>query len=78
MLYVINGKYYMLRNREYVKVDLKLDDNELSIKPDRTDVIEKNNDIKVKKVLIDDIVRELKNGKSSLSRDSENRNKYDR
>lgn len=78
MLYVINGKYYMLRNREYVKVDLKLDDNELSIKPDRTDVIEKNNDIKVKKVLIDDIIRELKNGKSSLSRDSENRNKYDR
>lgn len=77
MLYMIDGKYYMLRNREYVKVDIKFDNNELSIKPDRNSVIEDNN-VKAKKVLIDNIVKDMKNGKSSLSREPENRSKYDR
>jgi len=67
MLYRINNKYYMLRNREYVKVDLKLDNNELSIKPDRNNVIEANENIKVENVLIDDIIKELKKESSSLS-----------
>ena len=67
MLYRINNKYYMLRNREYVKVDLKLDNNELSIKPDRNNVIEANENIKVENVLIDDVIKELKKESSSLS-----------
>ena len=46
MLYKINGEYYMLRNREYIKVDIKLEDNNLIIKPDRTNVIEDNGNIK--------------------------------
>lgn len=60
MLYIINGKYYMLRNREYVAVDVKLADNELVIKPDRENVIERTNDLKVRNILIDDVIKKLK------------------
>lgn len=60
MLYVINGKYYMLRNREYVQVDVELKDNELSIKPNRENVIEINDDVKAKSVLTDELIENLK------------------
>lgn len=60
MLYIINGKYYMLRNREYVAVDVKLADNELVIKPDRENVIERTDDLKVRNILIDDVIKKLK------------------
>lgn len=60
MLYIINGKYYMLRNGEYVAVDVKLTDNELVIKPDRENVIERTNDLKVRNILIDDVIKKLK------------------
>lgn len=73
MLYVIDGKYYMLRNREYVKVNTELKGNELSIKPDRKSVIEANESIKARGVLIDDIIKEKR---TTLS--DSNRNKYDR
>jgi len=73
MLYVIDGKYYMLRNREYVKVDTELKGNELSIKPDRKNVIEANESVKARGVLIDDIIKEKKTNLSDNSR-----NKYDR
>jgi len=73
MLYVIDGKYYMLRNREYVKVDTELKGNELSIKPDRKSVIEANESVKARGVLIDDIIKEKR---TTLSDNS--RNKYDR
>ena len=73
MLYVIDGKYYMLRNREYVKVNTELKGNELSIKPDRKSVIEANESIKARGVLIDDIIKEKKTILSDNSR-----NKYDR
>lgn len=73
MLYVIDGKYYMLRNREYVKVDTELKGNELSIKPDRKSVIEANESIKARGVLIDDIIKEKRTILSDNSR-----NKYDR
>lgn len=72
MLYVIDGKYYMLRNREYVKVDTELKGNELSIKPDRNSVIEANESVKARGVLIDDIIKEYKKNLS------DNKNKYDR
>ena len=73
MLYVIDGKYYMLRNREYVKVNTELKGNELSIKPDRKSVIEANESIKARGVLIYDIIKEKKTILSDNSR-----NKYDR
>lgn len=73
MLYVIDGKYYMLRNREYVKVDTELKGNELSIKPDRNNVIEANDSVKAKGVLIDEVIKKMK---TSLSDNS--KNKYDR
>lgn len=60
MLYLINGKYYMLRNREYVRVDIELKGKELSIKPDRNEVIEANDSIQVKGVMIDDVIKEKK------------------
>lgn len=59
MLYIINGKYYMLRNREYVAVDIELKENELSIKPNRHDVIEYTKDLKVRHILIDDVIKKL-------------------
>lgn len=72
MLYLINGKYYMLRNREYVMVETELVNNEFHIKPNRKDVIEANDSVKAKGVLIDDIIKEKK---KPLPK---NFNKYDR
>lgn len=77
MLYLINDKYYMLRNREYVKVDVKLRDSELIIKPDRSDVIEVNDNVKAKGVLVDNIIKDLQNKESSHNRDNSRKNKYD-
>lgn len=77
MLYLINDKYYMLRNREYVKVDVELRSGELSIKPDRSDVIEINDNVKAKGILVDNIIKELRNKESSRDRDNTRKNKYD-
>ncbi len=77
MLYLINDKYYMLRNREYVKVDVELRSDELSIKPDRSDVIEINDNVRAKGVLVDTIIKELRNKESSRDRDNTRKNKYD-
>lgn len=73
MLYIINGKYYMLRNREYVAVNVKLTDNELSITPDRKDVIEYTKDLKVRHILIDDVIKKLK--KEGFKKESTETNK---
>lgn len=77
MLYLINDKYYMLRNREYVKVDVRLRDSELIIKPDRSDVIEVNDNVKAKGVLVDNIIKDLQNKESSHNKDNSRKNKYD-
>lgn len=68
MLYLINGKYYMLRNREYVQVELTLSNGELSIKPNRKQVIETNDKIKPKGVLIEKIIEDLKKPSNSESK----------
>ncbi len=73
MLYIINGKYYMLRNREYVAVNVKLTDNELSITPDRKDVIEYTKNLKVRHILIDDVIKKLK--KEGFKKESTETNK---
>lgn len=78
MLYLINDKYYMLRNREYVKVDVELRNGELSIKPDRSDVIERDDNVKAEGVLTDKIIEKLKRRDYSRSiSDNTRRNKYD-
>ena len=77
MLYLINDKYYMLRNREYVRVGVELRSGELSIKPDRSDVIEINDNVKAKGVLVDNIIKDLQNKESSHNRDNSRKNKYD-
>lgn len=76
MLYKINDKYYMLRNREYIEVDIELKDNEFNVKPKRENVIEVNDNVKAKGILIDKIIEDLKkNGKNSDS-DNKPRSKY--
>lgn len=78
MLYKINNKYYMLRNREYVEVDIELKDNEFNIKPKRENVIEVSDNVKAKGVLIDKIIEELKKKDKPSNSDSDNkpRSKY--
>lgn len=77
MLYKINGKYYMLRNREYVEVDVKLENNELNIKPKRENVIE-NNNIVTKGILIEQIIKDLsKNKEHNDNSDTKSKKKYD-
>lgn len=77
MLYKINGKYYMLRNREYVEVDIKLENNELNIKPKRENVIE-NNNIVAKGILIEQIIKDLsKNEEHNDNSDTKSKKKYD-
>ena len=68
MLYLIDNEYYMLRNREYVLVDVKLNNNELVITPNRSKVIEANGDRSFNGVLIDDIIKKLQNKTNSEKR----------
>lgn len=75
MLYIINGEYYMLRNREYVSVDINLSGNEFSITPNRNKVIESSGNVKVKSVLMDDVIKELKN-KQTPKEESGHKKKY--
>jgi len=74
MLYLIKDNYYMLRNREYVRVDVELKEGQLIIKPDRRYVIENNDNVHVKGIMIDDIVKELQKKIKSTTYDR----KYDR
>lgn len=77
MLYKINGKYYMLRNREYVEVDIKLENNELNIKPKRENVIE-NNNVVAKGILIEQIIKDLsKNKEHNDNSGTKSKKKYD-
>ena len=79
MLYQINGKYYMLRNREYIEVDVSLKDNELNIKPSKDrNILENNNKNNVKGILIDDIIKQLQKPKSSFNTNSDNKSKFRR
>lgn len=78
MLYLKDDKYYMLRNREYVKVDVELSNGELSIKPDRSDVIEANDNVKVKSIKIEDVINTLKNKDNGYNTQGDTRRKkYD-
>lgn len=75
MLYIIDGKYYMLRNREYVQADVELNNNEIHIKPNRNNTIETNSNIKVTSISIEDVIKKLK--KEDSSNDSKNnKHKY--
>lgn len=76
MLYIINNKYYMYRDRKYIEVDVKLSNKEINITPKKDSVIE-DNDIKAKAISIDDIIKKLSK-ENSLSSNSESRRRYDR
>lgn len=78
MLYLIDDKYYMLRNREYVKVNVELQNGELSIRPDRSDVIEANDNVKIKSISIDNLIKTLKSKESLYNNSNDKpRKKYD-
>lgn len=76
MLYIINNKYYMYRDRKYIEVDVKLSNKEINITPKKDSVIEDNN-IKAKAISIDDVIKKLSK-ENSLSSNSESRRRYDR
>ena len=76
MLYIINNKYYMYRDRKYIEVDVKLSNKEINITPKKSSVIEDNN-IKAKAISIDDVIKKLSK-ENSLSSNSESRRRYDR
>lgn len=79
MLYQKDGKYYMLRNREYIEVEVTLKENELNIKPSKNrNVIENDGNVKVKGVLINDIIKELQKPKSGFNNNSESKSKFRR
>lgn len=76
MLYIINNKYYMYRDRKYIEVDVELSNKEINITPKKSSVIEDNN-IKAKAISIDDVIKKLSK-ENSLSGNSESRRRYDR
>ena len=76
MLYIINNKYYMYRDRKYIEVNVKLSNKEINITPKKDSVIE-DNDIKAKAISIDDVIKKLSK-ENSLSSNSESRRRYDR
>ena len=76
MLYIINNKYYMYRDRKYIEVDVELSNKEINITPKKSSVIEDNN-IKAKAISIDDVIKKLSK-ENSLSSNSESRRRYNR
>lgn len=76
MLFKIGDKYYMLRNREYVEVDIELKDNELNITPKRENVIEVNNNIKARGISIEKMIEDLKNKDKPSDSANKTRSKY--
>lgn len=76
MLYIINNKYYMYRDRKYIEVDVELSNKEINITPKKSSVIEDNN-INAKAISIDDVIKKLSK-ENSLSSNSESRRRYDR
>lgn len=76
MLYIINNKYYMYRDRKYIEVDVELSNKEINITPKKDSVIEDNN-INAKAISIDDVIKKLSK-ENSLSSNSESRRRYDR
>ena len=76
MLYIINNKYYMYRDRKYIEVDVELSNKEINSTPKKSSVIEDNN-INAKAISIDDVIKKLSK-ENSLSSNSESRRRYDR
>ena len=74
MLYKIGEKYYMLRNREYIEVDIKLENNEFSVTPKREHIIENNDNVQAYGILINDLIETLKKKEDS---NTKRKNKYD-
>lgn len=54
MLYKINNDYYIRVGRKYIKVDVVVKSNNVTLKPNNKYVIEDNKSLKVSEVAFDD------------------------
>lgn len=54
MLYKINNKYYILVDCKYVSVEFDIKGNNVSLKPNRKDFIEKNPSIEFEEITFND------------------------
>ena len=54
MLYKINNDYYIRVGRKYIKVDIVVKNNNVTLKPNNKYVIEDNKSLKVSEVAFDD------------------------
>ena len=54
MLYKINNDYYIRVGRKYIKVDIVVKNNNVTLRPNNKYVIEDNKSLKVSEVAFDD------------------------
>lgn len=54
MLYVINDKHYIKVGRKFILVDIEYKNNDIVLKPNRTNFIEDNGKVKYKTQVVDD------------------------
>ena len=59
MLYKINNDYYIRVGRKYIKVDVVVKSNNVTLKPNNKYVIEDNKSLKVSEVAFDDSFKKL-------------------
>lgn len=59
MLYKINNDYYIRVGRKYIKVDIVVKNNNVTLKPNNKYVIEDNKSLKVSEVAFDDSFKKL-------------------
>lgn len=82
MLYKINNDYYIRVGRKYIKVDIVVKNNNVTLKPNNKYVIEDNKSLKVSEVAFDDsfkksmMERENKMLKKDNDDDIITRNRY--
>ena len=77
MIYKINDDYYIYRDRKYIKITAKLENEEVSLVPDMNTFIEDNN-VSVKEISINDIQKELQEKNKKKDDKDTIRNKYSR
>lgn len=59
MLYIIDNKYYIKVGRKYIKVDTKIVNKSLDLKPDNSDFIEENDNLNIETISFNDLEKKL-------------------
>lgn len=82
MLYEINNNYYIRVGRKYIKVDIIVKDDEVTLSPNNKQYIEDNKSLEVSEVAFDDsfkksrIAREKKRNERKEESETIIRNRY--